>query len=144
MLYLLDTNVFREIQKGDGGHVNVRAWLETVDDADLRLSAMTVTEVRRGIIRLSKRKAGAARELAERFDALLDAYAGRVVEVDRAVADEWGRLQGEKDKHRDDLAFVATARVRDLVLVTRNVADVRGRGVRVLDPFTEPWRVVEV
>ena len=90
------------------------------------------------------RKAGAARELAERFDALLDAYAGRVVEVDRAVADEWGRLQGEKDKHRDDLAFVATARVRDLVLVTRNVADVRGRGVRVLDPFTEPWRVVEV
>ncbi len=144
MLYLLDTNVFREIQKGDGGHVNVRAWLETVDDADLRLSVMTVTEVRRGIVRLSKRKAGAARELAERFDALLDAYAGRVVEVDRAVADEWGRLQGEKDKHRDDLAFVATARVRDLVLVTRNVADVRDRGVRVLDPFTEPWRVVEV
>ena len=144
MLYLLDTNVFREIQKGDDGHVNVRAWLETVDDADLRLSVMTVTEVRRGIVRLSKRKAGAARELAERFDALLDAYAGRVVEVDRAVADEWGRLQGEKDKHRDDLAFVATARVRDLVLVTRNVADVRGRGVRVLDPFTKPWRVVGV
>lgn len=144
MPYLLDTNVFREVQKGDDGHVNVRAWLDTVDDADLRLSVMTVTEVRRGIVRLSKRKADAARELAERFDALLGAYAGRVVEVDRAVADEWGRLQGERDKHRDDLAFVATARVRDLVLVTRNVADVRGRGVRVLDPFTKPWRVVEV
>ena len=144
MRYLLDTNVFREVQKGPAGHVNVRAWLAGVDDTDLRLSVMTVTEVRRGIVRLSKRKAEAAHALAERFDELLAAYAGRVVAVDRAVADEWGRLQGEKDKHRDDLAFVATARVHDLVLATRNVDDVRGRGVRVLDPFKKSPIVVEV
>ena len=67
MRYLLDTNVFREVQKGPAGHVNVRAWLASVDDADLRLSVMTVTEVRRGIVRLAKRKTEAARELAERF-----------------------------------------------------------------------------
>ena len=144
MRYLLDTNVFREVQRGPTGHPNVRAWLASVDDADLRLSVMTVTEVRRGIVRLAKRKGEAARALAERFDELLAAYAGRVVAVDRAVADEWGRLQGEKDKHRDDLAFVATARVHNLVLATRNVEDVRGRGVRVLDPFKKPPVVVEV
>ena len=144
MRYLLDTNVFREIQKGPGGHTNVRAWLAGVDDADLRLSVMTVTEVRRGIVRLAKDKAEVARDVAERFDVLLAAYAGRVVAVDEAVADEWGRLQGDKDKHRDDLAFVATARVYDLVLVTRNVKDVRGRGVRVLDPFKKSPVVVEV
>ena len=115
-----------------------------MDDADLRLSVMTVTEVRRGIVRLAKRKAGAAHALAERLDVLLTAYAGRLVAVDRAVADEWGHLQGEKDKHRDDLAFVATARVHDLVLATRNVEDVRGRGVRVLDPFKKSPIVEEV
>lgn len=144
MLYLLDTNVFREIQKGDDGHVNVRAWLETVDDADLRLSVMTVREVSRGIARLAKKKPALAVEIRERLDELLAAYAGRVVEVDDEVAEEWGGLEGERDKHRDDLAFVATARVRGMVLLTRNVKDVRGRGVRVLNPFTKPWRVVEV
>lgn len=144
MLYLLDTNVFREIQKGDGGHVNVRAWLETVDDADLRLSVMTVREVSRGIARLAKKKPALAVEIRERLDELLAAYAGRVVEVDGEVAQEWGGLEGERDKHRDDLAFVATARVRGMVLLTRNVKDLRGRGVRVLNPFTKPWRVVEV
>lgn len=144
MLYLLDTNVFREIQKGDDGHVNVRAWLETVDDADLRLSVMTVREVSRGIARLAKKKPALAVEIRERLDELLAAYAGRVVEVDGEVAQEWGGLEGERDKHRDDLAFVATARVRGMVLLTRNVKDVRGRGVRVLNPFTKPWRVVKV
>ena len=144
MLYLLDTNVFREIQKGDDGHVNVRAWLETVDDADLRLSVMAVREVSRGIARLAKKKPALAVEIRERLDELLAAYAGRVVEVDGEVAQEWGGLEGERDKHRDDLAFVATARVRGMVLLTRNVKDLRGRGVRVLNPFTKPWRVVEV
>ena len=144
MLYLLDTNVFREIQKGDDGHVNVRAWLETVDDADLRLSVMTVREVSRGIARLAKKKPALAVEIRERLDELLAAYAGRVVEVDGEVAEEWGGLEGERDKHRDDLAFVATARVRGMVLLTRNVKDLRGRGVRVLNPFTKPWRVVKV
>ena len=60
------------------------------------------------------------------------------------MAAEWGRLQGEKDKHRDDLAFVATARVHGCVLATRNVKDVVGRGVRVLDPFKRTPEVVEV
>lgn len=144
MLYLLDTNVFREIQKGDDGHVNVRAWLDGVDDGEVRLSVMTVREVSRGIARLAKKKPAAAAEIRERFDDLLAAYAGRVVEVDGEVAEEWGRLEGERDKHRDDLAFVATARVLGMVLVTRNVKDLRGRGVHVLDPFKKTPRVEEV
>ena len=96
VVYLLDTNVFREVQKGGAGHVNVRRWLAGVDDADLRLSVMTVREVRRGIARLAKRKPGAAAEIEERFEELLAAYAGRVVEIDGPVAEEWGRLEGER------------------------------------------------
>lgn len=144
MLYLLDTNVFREIQKGDDGHTNVRAWLDSVDDDEVRLSVMTVREVSRGIEKLANTKPDKAAEIRERFDELMATYAGRVVEIGVEAAEEWGRLEGEKAKHRDDLAFVATARIREMVLVTRNVKDVRGRGVRVLNPFTKPWRVVEV
>ena len=105
---------------------------------------MTIREVSRGIERLAKTKPDMAAEIRERFDELMATYASRVVEIGVEAAEEWGRLEGEKAKHRDDLAFVATARVREMVLVTRNVKDVRGRGVRVLNPFTKPWRVVDV
>jgi predicted nucleic acid-binding protein len=45
-LYLLDANVLREF--GPNGHRNVRTWLGTVDDAALRISVMTLLEMRRG------------------------------------------------------------------------------------------------
>src|SRR5260221_4019845 len=48
MKYLLDANVFREIGKTKP-HENVRAWLASVDDADLAISALTVREVANGI-----------------------------------------------------------------------------------------------
>lgn len=36
------------------------------------------------------------------------------------------------------MALAATARVHGLVIVTRNVSDFTGRGVRILDPFKSP------
>jgi toxin FitB len=63
------------------------------------------------------------------------AFKDRIIPIDARIAAEWARLIGQKDKHRDDMALAATARVRRLVLVTRNLADFRGRGVRVVDPF---------
>jgi predicted nucleic acid-binding protein len=42
------------------------------------------------------------------------------------------------------MALAATARVRGLVLVTRNSADFKGRDVRVLDPFKANPEIVLV
>lgn len=142
--YLLDTNVFREIQKGPAGHKNVRAWLDGVDDDAVWLSVMMVQEINRGIAKLAQKKPEEAAAIRARFDEVVADYGDRVADIDGEVAAEWGRLQGEKDKHQDDLAFVATARVRDMVLVTRNVRDVQGRGVRVLDPFVSRPVIREV
>lgn len=44
-------------------------------------------------------------------------------------------LLGAKDKNHRDRALAATDRVHDFVLVTRNIDDLRGCGVRVPDPF---------
>ncbi|WP_292514841.1 hypothetical protein [Methylobacterium sp.] len=57
--------------------------------------------------------------------------------TDAAVVAEWARLLGAKDKNQRDRALAATARVHGFVLVTRNVDDVRGCGVRVLNPFRQ-------
>ena len=75
-------------------------------------------------------------ELAE-LDALEAAYGARLVPIDAAIAAEWARLLGAKDKNQRDRALAATARVRGFVLVTRNIADVRGCEVQVLDPFVK-------
>ena len=135
-LYLLDENVLREM--GARGHKNVHRWLATIDDTDLRLSAATLFEKRRGAQALKSRDTDRSATLLAAIDALEKAFSDRILAIDAPVVAEWTRLLGGKNKDRWDLALVATARVHDLVLVTRNVSDVAGRGVRVLNPFKDP------
>jgi toxin FitB len=138
--YLLDANVLRELHPG--GHENVRAWLRNIDDSRLRLSAMTIFELRKGRELQRRRDPQAAERGIAAINLLEAAYRDRIIPIDAKIAAEWARLVGEKDKHRDDLALAATARIHELVLVTRNVEDFRGRGVRLLDPFRNPPVIV--
>ena len=85
MKYLLDTNVLREIGRTTP-HQNVIAWLDTVDDADLAVSALTVREVVKGIAKLRKKKPDAAKALAVRTKVIFDAFEGRVLPIDRIIA----------------------------------------------------------
>ena len=133
-MYLLDTNVFREIGKTNP-HPNVQTWLSQVDDADLAISALTVREVTKGVERLRAKKPDVAGEIATRVAEAFAALADRTLPVDAAVAAVWGRLLADREKHVEDAGLAATARVHGLVLVTRNLADVAGRGVATLDPF---------
>lgn len=140
-LYLLDANVVQEMHPK--GHPEVRAWLASVSDHQLRLSAVMFQENRKGLERerLRREKAGkdASDVLAKiaALAALADEFADRIVDVDRDVGEEWGRLLAISEKHDRDTAYAATARVHNLVLVTRNVKHVVGRGVRILDPFVK-------
>jgi toxin FitB len=131
--YLLDANVLREF--GPKGHRNVQTWRGTVDDAALRVSVMTLLEMRRGSEAKKKPDPARAAEGLARLVAFEAAFKDRIIPIDAPIAAEWARVVGRKDRHRDDMALAATARVRGLVLVTRNLADFRGRDVRLLDPF---------
>jgi len=137
MKYLLDTNVFREIGKQQP-HVNVRAWLDTVDDSDLAISALTVREITKGVMKLRTSKPEVATAIEARAGTIFAAFNGRILPVDRAVAAAWGEMLAEHERHIDDTALAATARVQGLVLVTRNVRHALGRGVRLLNPYKRP------
>lgn len=134
--YLLDANVLREA--GTRGHVNVRAWLRSVPECALFISAVTVLEARRGWEVRKRREPALAEARLAGLSALEEAYTGRIVPVDRDIAAEWARLLGEHDRNKDDTALAATARVRGFVVATRNIRHFRGRSVRVLDPFKVP------
>ena len=135
-LYLLDENVLRELHSK--GNLNVRRWIRSVDDTELRVSAATLFEKRRGAEALKRRDSERSSKLLAAIDALERAFADRILPIDAAVVAEWTRLLGEKNKDRWDLALAATARVHGLVLVTRNIKDFAARGVRLLNPFEYP------
>ena len=139
---LLDANVLREA--GARGHLNVRAWLRSVPERALFISAVTVLETRRGWEVCRRRELELAATRLAGLAALEEAYAGRIVPVDRDIAAEWARLLGGQERNRDDTALAATARVRELVVATRNVRHFRGWGVRVLDPFNAAPVVMDV
>ncbi|RXH15603.1 type II toxin-antitoxin system VapC family toxin [Bradyrhizobium guangzhouense] len=141
MRFLLDTNVFCEIGS-TAPNANVAAWLATVDDADLAVSALTVREVRKGIEKLRVKKPDVAAEIDRQVRETLDAFGDRVLPVTREIADLWGELLAQREKHIDDTGLVATARVHGLVLATRNLKDISGRGATALDPFKTAPKIV--
>ncbi|MGV1768022.1 type II toxin-antitoxin system VapC family toxin [Rhizobium rhizogenes] len=141
-LYLLDENVLRELKHG--GHENVHQWIATVDDTDLRLSVATLFEKRRGAEALMKRDPERARRILDGIGILEKSFSDRIIPIDGPVVAEWTRLLGNKNKDRWDLALAATARVHGLIIVTRNVSDFAGRGVRVLNPFKSPPEILNI
>ena len=133
--FLLDTNVLSELRKGARVDVNVQRWLASVDEDLIFLSVLVTGEIRRGIEAIRKRDPRAATALERWLDNLMQAYSDRVLPVDAATADEWGRLDARGSLPVVDGLLAATAQVHDLTFVTRNVKDVIATGIDVLDPF---------
>ena len=73
--------------------------------------------------------------------ALPSRFRGRILPVDAAIAERWGRLSGGlaatgTTVHPIDLLIAATALHHELSLVTRNEKDFRSTGLTVINPFT--------
>ncbi len=134
MKYLLDTNVIKELGKKPP-HLNVKAWLATVDDSDLAISAISLREIYKGIEKLRQTKPDVAASLDGGTAAIVAAFEGRVIAIDADVAKAWGGFVAKSDKHVDDKGIAACAAVHGLIVVTRNIADFAGTGAMVLDPF---------
>jgi predicted nucleic acid-binding protein len=137
--FLLDTNVVSEWTK-PRPNAGVIAWLSEADEDQIYLSVVTFAEVRYGIERLppGRRRreldAWLRGELPRRFE-------GRIILIDGAVGDEWGRLTARQESRGRGIAtmdalIAATALVHDLTLVTRNEEDFRGALKSVLNPWT--------
>jgi toxin FitB len=132
--FLLDTNVISEARK-PAPNPNVRAWLDSVPEAELYLSVLVVGEIRQGIERLRRRDPAQAEPYELWLSALQRSFADRLVPITADVCQEWGRLNVPDPLPVVDGLMAATASRRDLTLVTRNVRDLARTGVRLLNPF---------
>lgn len=134
MSWLLDTNVVSEIRKGARADRGVAQWLAGRHD-EAWLSALTIGEIRRRIELKRRKDEHTARQLELWLHGLLGGFASRILPVDHRVAEVWGRLNVPDPRPTVDTLLAATAIVHGLTLVTRNVCDVAGTGVKVLNPF---------
>ena len=140
MSYLIDTHVLSELRR-KAPNVRVKTWMRGRSAASLYLSVLTLGEIRKGLegidgINDSKRRAVLLDWLEHELPAF---FSGRVLGIDAAVADRWGRMVAAAGRPVPaiDGLFAATAAEHDLVLVTRNVRDFAGLPVQLLDPWAE-------
>jgi toxin FitB len=139
MSLLLDTNVVSEGLKPQP-NAGVVAWMDNVDEDQVYISVVTLTELRYGIERSaagSRRKRleeWLQRELPKRFD-------GRILAVDEIIADASGRIVARSEAaghpiEAIDAFLAATAEVHRLTLVTRNQSDFKAVLKTTLNPWT--------
>ncbi len=140
MNFLLDTNLVSEWIKP---HPNpgVVDWFASADEDRVFISVVTVAELRHGVERLA---AGHRRTRLNKWmeGELLFRFDGRLLPIDVATAEAWGRIVA----HREELgrpigamdAFIAaSAKVHQLTLVTRNQADFESS----VDAIVNPWSI---
>lgn len=135
MSYLIDTNVILELRKGPRCNEHVSAWFARVPDDEILLSVLVIGEIRRGIERIRTRDAKSAASLETWLAKILMSHSGRILSVDREVAEQWGRMNAVTPLSTVDSLLAATAKVHGLTLVTRNVADIAATGVEYFNPF---------
>jgi toxin FitB len=133
--YLVDANIISEVRKGRRCDPNVARWYEKIEDASLYLSVLVIGEIRSGLERVRPKDTAKANALEQWLMAVDKAFGERILPVDRAVANEWGRLNANRLLPVIDGLLAATAKTHRMTLVTRNTADIADLGVPMLNPF---------
>ena len=132
-MYLLDTNVISELRKPKP-HGAVIAWLQSVPDNELFISALTLGELQAGVERTRRQNAEKAASIEAWIDQIAEAY--EVIPMDVPAFREWARLmEGKSDYLFEDAMIAATARIRRLTVATRNTRDFQSLSVKLFNPF---------
>ena len=136
--FLLDTNVISELVRSrpDPG---VLKWVESTDESLLRISVLTLGEIRKGIAlsadgrRRISLEGWLAHDLAVRFS-------GRILPVDVPIANRWGRISAAAKAGGSALPVIdgllaATAMQHNLTMVSRDEAYSQIAGVELFNPW---------
>jgi predicted nucleic acid-binding protein len=139
MKYLFDTSIITELISTQP-NPNLIAFVDSLDQADIYLSAITVGEIAKGIHLLpnSNRK----RELdAWLRENLLVRFEGRILPLDADLFIRWGEFSAKLELVEAppiaafDSLIAATAWMHKMVLVTNNEDDYNNTGLEIVNPW---------
>ena len=137
-MYLLNTNIISELKKLDSGkiHPQVQRWAYSINLMQTKISVVSITEIRTGILSLTRKDQAQAASLDNWFtNRLLPAYRTRTLSVDTEVALICAQLHIPAKRPINDAYIAATAIAHNLTLVTRNVRDFQGLPLMLENPF---------
>lgn len=131
-MYLVDTNVISEFCK-PSPNAGVINWAKEIDTDKFAISAISVEEINFGL------NYKPSNRLIKWFDEFFSSNY-KIIYVDKRIAIECGKIRGSLaatgiNRNQADMLIAATAKINDLTLVTRNISDFNGCGVRILNPF---------
>lgn len=143
MRCLLDTNIISNVTRPSPSKP-LLAWMAEQDDDDLCISALTVAEIRRGLL---EKPAGKRRDQLQAWfngpEGPQALFAGRVLSFDLAAALVWGRLMAEgkargQPRSALDMIIAAVAEANGCIVVTDNEKDFAG--IDLINPLREKQR----
>jgi toxin FitB len=135
--WLLDTNIISELVR-PAPSAALLDWMAAQPDHLLFVSAVTIAEIRRGI--LEKPGGKKRRTLEDWFagpDGPLLLFAGRILPFDERAGLAWARLMADstaagRPRSAIDMMIAATAEANDCTVVTANERDFAG--LRFVNP----------
>lgn len=138
MRFLLDTNIISNVTKPTPAEA-LLAWMAEQADQDLYIAALTVAEIRRGVL---EKPAGKRRTQLEAWfsgpEGPQALFAGRVLPFDEKAALVWAKLMADgtargRPRSALDTIIAAIAAANDCVVVTDNEKDFEG--VEIINPL---------
>ncbi len=138
-MIILDTNVVSELMRPEPAS-QVVTWVRRRDRRELRMTSITLAEIRYGIARLpdGRRK----QVLLDTADDIFRAFSDQVLPVDVAAAEQYAIVASARERAGKpipgfDALIAAICRSRGAALATRNLPDFAGTGIEVIDPWVQ-------
>jgi len=137
-MILLDTNVVSEAMRQTPA-IQVKKWLDEQPLETLRLSAVTVAELRAGVSQMpAGRKRAALDNLIEKQ--IIPSFAGRVLAFDMACTRAYAELMANVRKagrgiQMADAFIAAVALANGFIVATRDTNPFQAAGVAVINPW---------
>lgn len=137
-MYLVDTNVVSELRKKNSGKADQKVvkWSQSIANESLFISVITIMEIEIGILAMIRKDPLQGNHLRMWMDSqVMPFFNGRVLAMDTAVAQACAHLHVPDKKSERDAIIAATASVHGMTVVTRNIADFEGTGVKLFNPW---------
>jgi predicted nucleic acid-binding protein len=140
-MILLDTNVLSELMRPVPEPQVIR-WLDDKPEMEVWISAVTVAEIRFGLILLPEgRRKALLIDLAEQM--FQEDFGEQCLPFDCDAAIEYAQIVAKKNQEGhpisvEDAQIAAVARISGLTLATRNTKDFSGiEGLALVNPWTD-------
>lgn len=135
-MFVLDTNVISELRYGKPRQsVAVRAWAAGQPASRLFISAISILELEKGVLALERKTPPQGSALRVWLTGVRAAFAGRILPFTDRTATLCAALHVPNPRSERDAMICATALEHGMAVVTRNVGDFEGAGVKLVNPF---------